>query len=275
VIIDPEGLDLGPKIVAVFRSCPAVDAVDEVVHEWCQAAGEIGSWIHDVHDTGVGVYLPRVSRAAFIALLALVVTACGGDSGEPAGTTTSITTVPETSTTTSPSPETSTTTSPPPDTTVTGGPAVVVISEVVFGDEGYVAITNHGEANADLDGWQLCQRPAYFGLPAITLLAGETVRFALGDSSALEGNVVEMGRQIGQLRPGSGEVGLYRSGSFGDPEAIVSYVEWGEPDHGRSGTAVDAGVWVAGDFVPTTDSTTGITKTAAEPVGSGDWIASG
>ena len=65
-------------------------------------------------------------------------------------------------------------------------------------------------------------------------------------------------------------MGLYLDGSFDSSSSIVSYVEWGRAGHGRTGTAVAAGIWPSGDFVDSAGSAL-ITAITAPPVAAADW----
>ena len=136
-----------------------------------------------------------------------------------------------------------------------GGPEFA-ITAVSF-SEGFVEITNIGDAQGGVDGWFLCQRPSYHAIGLLDLAPGESIQIAASGAS------------YGSLDPGSGEIGLYAGNSFGDADAIVSYVEWGDSGHGRSGTAVEAGIWTDGGFVATDGSTGTLTSdgTATSPDG--------
>ena len=130
---------------------------------------------------------------------------------------------------------------PPADSPYVSGPGAIteaqlVVSAVAFGDAGYVEVTNVGDADGTLDGYWLCQFPSYFEISG-ALAPGETARFEASASS------------FGDLVDASGEIGLYVNAGFDDPSAIVAYVEWGETGHGRSVTAVEAGVWTDGSAV--------------------------
>lgn len=201
-----------------------------------------------------------VRRLAIILVIILVAAGCGRD--DDADTTTTSTST-STSTTTTPP----TATQPPP-----GAEANIEITEVVFGADGYVAVTNFGDASADVGGWQLCQRPRYLSLPQVVIEPGEVVLFAFGDTTGLDGNVAEIGGGLGTIDAGDGEIGLYTSSAFGNPNAIVTYVEWGSSGHGRSAVAVEAAIWGDGDFVPTENESVRIVKTTADEVGDDDWI---
>ncbi len=169
-----------------------------------------------------------------------------------------------------------------PDTTPAGATtdpgafddAVFVVSEVVFGADGYVAVTNIGSGPGSLDRHQICQRPSYFAIDDVTVTAGETVYFAAGSSTGLDGQVFEAGSGFGRLTASSGEIGLYSSRSFDSSDDIVSYVEWGSSGHGRSSVAVEAGIWAAGDFVATDDTNTGVVaNTSDAPITAASWVA--
>lgn len=121
-------------------------------------------------------------------------------------------------------------------TPANGSDTIFVVSAVAFGDAGYIEISNVGDASGSLDGHWLCQFPAYHPITG-SLGAGETLRF---DASA---------SGFGSLDSATGEIGLYTSNSFDDPSSIIAYVEWGQPDHQRSRTAVEAGVWVTDSAV--------------------------
>lgn len=188
-------------------------------------------------------------------------TSTTGETGE----TTSTTAASDTTTTTA---TTGTTT-----TTAAATPATFAISRVVFGSEGYVAVTNVGGTAGNLDGWQLCQRPGYFRIGSIDVAPGETVRFTSGPVEGLTGQVVDAGGRFGQLSAGGGEIGLYVDNNFGSASSIRSYVEWGSSDHGRSSVAVEAGIWVAGSFVRS-EGAPGLAATVAIPTAPADWATS-
>lgn len=109
------------------------------------------------------------------------------------------------------------------------------ISEVVFGSDGYVAVTNGSNETADPDGLFLCQFPSYPALPAGSIGPGKSVHVAASD--------------LGDLSNDSGETGLYLRPDWSDPEAIAGYVQWGSTGHKREAPAVEAGVWERDAFV--------------------------
>ena len=220
-----------------------------------------------------------VGAAAFV----LLVAACGGsDSDTPATTAapdTTSTTAPAATTTTDGStdtaaPETTTTTTTA-DTPSSG--ARFAITEVGLGPLGQVFIQNVGDAAGSLAGHWLCQRPAYHELPDVELQPGEVAQVFVSGHDDIFGPrtgaiAVEGIANTGPFNPESGEIGLYNSNSFGSADAIVSYVEWGDGGHGRSDTAVEAGIWASGGFVATTADSGTILATTIPPTDPGHWI---
>ncbi len=120
------------------------------------------------------------------------------------------------------------------DASTPAGAAEFVITGVSFEGDGFVEITNVGTATGGFSGWFLCQRPSYGSFDVLELSAGASVQIPPGDGG------------YGSLSAANGEIGLYRDSSFGSAASIVSYVEWGSTGHGRSGTAVEGGVWDGG-----------------------------
>jgi hypothetical protein len=153
-----------------------------------------------------------------VAVLALLAAACSSESDDAAAT-------PVASDPTAPSDAPPTTDAASPG----GGVTDLAITEVVFGD--HVTITNVGTETITIDEVWLCNRPAYTSV-AVSLAPGESQPI---DAASLGG-----------LGKDAGEVALYTSGSFDDPDAIVDYVGWGGGG-GRASVALAAGIWPDGD----------------------------
>lgn len=230
-----------------------------------------------------------MKRIALILTLALVVAACGDDdSGGTTATTTAPTTQATTTaaatteaptTTAAPTTQATTTAAPTtaPPTTEPAGPAEFVISTVGFGAGPMVVITNTGGESGSLAGHWLCQRPSYFELPDVEVGPGQSFALSLGGDVFLPppgAITAEVQGNIGAIRAEGGEIGLYEGNSFGSADAIRSYVEWGSAGHGRSGTAIEAGIWDEGGFVETTGDTPSISRSDFETIGSTAWVAS-
>ncbi len=227
-----------------------------------------------------------MKRIALLLALVLVVAACGDDD---AGTTTAAATATTTAaaTTTTTAAATATTTAEDmteetmaedmteetmaEDMAIEG--AIFEITSVSFGAP-MVVITNVGTEAGNLGGHWICQRPGYQELPDIEVGPGESVAISLGGNVFLPppGTLTIEGQlNIGGISASSGEIGLYSSNAFGSADAMVSYVEWGNSGHGRSGTAVEAGLWDDGGFVATTDETALIQQDTIFSMSSTGW----
>ncbi len=212
---------------------------------------------------------------------ALVASACSDDTAStttvtaaPAATNAPVTTqAPAATTATTQATATTATTQATATTaTSTGGLQIVQVGFDTSFQDGWVLLQNTGSAPVSLNGHFLCQRPSYFALPDVTIPAGDIFWVGVGGPVDAEPTVGANGG-MGSFDPGGGEVGLYSSGSFGDANAILSYVEWGSTGHGRSSVAVDAGIWGAGDFVVVLDPLVGAITVfdAAGPPGASNW----
>jgi hypothetical protein len=146
---------------------------------------------------------------------------------------------------------------------------------VSLGVLGQVVIENVGGEAGSLGGLWLCQRPSYYEFPDIVLQPGESAAVSVGGDIFVPppGAVpIEGIAAIGPFDPADGEVGLYKERAFDNPAAILSYVEWGSSGHGRSATAVSAGIWTDGGFVPTTADSGAILATTIPPTDPTHWI---
>lgn len=185
--------------------------------------------------------------------MVLLLTACGSGEGEAGGDAGSD----EATSTTQPVATTTTTEGVADTTTTTGSPGgsgVLVIAAIDF-DEGTYTLRNDGDGPIDLTGYFACNRPSYTELPAETLAPGDTIDINAGGLS---------------LSADDGELGVYNSQSFSSTSAIQAYVQWGSDGHGRTGTAVDAGVWVDGEFVANAGAS--IVSSGSNPITASDWM---
>ena len=220
------------------------------------------------------------TRLTFFLAIALLGAACGGgDEASPNATTTS--TAP--TATTSPAAAT-TTTSPTPDSTTTtpdaSSGANFVLWNISLGPLSQVIVQNIGDGPGSLAGYWLCQRPSYYAFPDVELQPGELAAVAVTGRDEIFGPpsfaiAIEGIADIGTFDPTSGEVGLYLGNDFDNPDAIVSYVEWGSSGHGRSQTAVSAQIWPDGGFVETSEETGAISATVLPPTDPTHWTDGG
>ena len=208
----------------------------------------------------------RLREHGLVAAIAgvFVLSACAGS----ATTTTQATELPATPTTELPAtPTTEQVTTTPPVVTID---ASFLLSTVVFGDQGWIEVINTGPQAGNIHGHWIAIHPFYLELPSTIVEVGQTVRVSL-DPDADPGVVVGAAGLLPVLVAPSGEVGLYSSGNFGDPNSIVDYLEWGSGGHFRSTVAIAAGVWDENSVVPMEGSEGGLRVTeggdaAAEPV---------
>ena len=131
---------------------------------------------------------------------------------------------------------------------VTTTPPVVTIdarfrlSTVVFGDQRGIDVVNTGPQAGKVHGHWIAIHPFYLELPSTIVEVGQSVRVSL-NPDADPGVVVGAAGLLPVLVAPAGEVGLYSSGNFGDPNSIVDYLEWGNGGHFRSTVAIAAGIW--------------------------------
>lgn len=112
----------------------------------------------------------------------------------------------------------------------------VVINELDPTNQ-WVELYNGSNADVDLNGWFLCNRPRYdmIGGAQVSLIAGSLL-MTPGSYTVLAWN------DIGQTGPA--EFGLYRTNSFANVNEIEDYVQYnGVLASSRAQTATNAGVW--------------------------------
>jgi len=156
-------------------------------------------------------------------------------------------------------------------TTISSSPSPIeddgrffVIDEVGFGPDGYVSLTNFTEAQGSLAGLFVCQPPKCAALPDADVSPGKTVLLAVGGGENLD-RVVASDLRLG-LSPDDGEVGLYASTDVEEPLDVRAYVEWGSTPHEGTPVAVEAGLWLEGSFVESSENATRIYRTEG-----GEW----
>lgn len=151
-------------------------------------------------------------------------------------------------------------------TTASTAQAYFVIDEIGVGDVSYVTLTNFTDVPEDLAGLVLCQGADCAVLPAKKVAKGNSIHVAAGDGEGVPGEVVTT--DLGDFEPSNGEVAIYASGSAGDPQEIVSYLEWGSTPHERTQEAIDAGLWRTGSYAPTAENAVKLVR----KVESGWWV---
>ena len=140
------------------------------------------------------------------------------------------------------------------DADMTAKDGLIVINEVLYDPSGdntgnqWIELRNADSKAINIGGWQLCRVPAYYGIPANTILQpGDIITIhwnASGTDTQTElftnGAVAE---NLGDDDQGTDQVmALYQSTSFGSAAAIRDFVQWAAGTQGRSDVAVPS-VW--------------------------------
>ena len=156
---------------------------------------------------------------------------------------------------------------PPPPIGITG----VRINEVSHGDVDFmgsmnwVELYNENDSEVDISELILCDFPNYPVISSLTVLSGSTTIPAGGYVVLSWTNLDD-----------DAEVGLYQanaSGSFGDASLMIDYMQYASAGHEREGTAVEAGVWTAGEFVALAAMGESVQFFDRSMVGSGNWTS--
>ena len=112
----------------------------------------------------------------------------------------------------------------------------LVITEI---SENSVEILNQSGETIDLSTFWLCNRPGYDMIGSLDVTCG--------DLSLTPGSLVAVTPTF-TLNGTGDELGLFTNNSFGDPNAIIDYVIWGDRSGStRESTAVSGGIWTAGE----------------------------
>ncbi len=165
---------------------------------------------------------------------------------------------------------------PTPNEANAGGSAAsqVRISEiginVMFdGAMEWVELHNTGDTEIDVADLVLCDFPAYPAVSSLAVLDGGSTTIPA------DGYVVLAWPGLDPDDSGSSEVGLYVAGTsdFGDAGNILDYMEFGAAGQFREGTAVEAGVWAAGEFVANAGAGLSLQLIDDSVVGSASWVA--
>ena len=121
----------------------------------------------------------------------------------------------------------------------------VVFNEIQYnGTKDLIEIYNAGDQPADLNEYWLCLGPGAYQ--------------KIGDLTPESGNVVIPSKGFlvvsYNLPNDKGGLGLYSTNEFTNANAIVDFVQYGAAGSARENVAATAGIWTAGEFVPTVKS---------------------
>lgn len=81
-------------------------------------------------------------------------------------------------------------------------------------------------------------------------------------------------RDIGGVDPSGGEIALFDSDSFSNPDAVLEYVAWGSSGHTGMDIAIEAGQWNEEGAVETGPDTLVVVRADPNLIGPGAWIPS-
>lgn len=117
----------------------------------------------------------------------------------------------------------------------------IVFNEVQYGNRDLIELYNNGEVMVDLSNYWLCLGPGtYVRIGTLTPESG-SIDLAPGAFVVLPYTMPD----------NDAGLGLYSNNAFADPDAIVDFVQYGAAGSARENVAVQAGIWTAGEFVPT------------------------
>ncbi len=211
-----------------------------------------------------------VVKSVAIALV-LVLSACTGSGTSPDSEDgPALETTTPSPTTTVPGDDVVTTAPDTTSSTIVTGNAKFVIGSVLFGESGTIEIGNLGPDAGDLTGYWVAIHPFYLEIPSTIIAPGKAIIVSIDEEADPE-LVIPAAGLLPALRSGSGEIGLYSSGGFGDPDAMVDYVEWGSTGHIRERVAIEAGLWPEDQAIVIDGTATGLTADDRSEPGPQGW----
>ncbi len=210
-----------------------------------------------------------MKRAAIALVLVLSACTSSGTQPDSADGSTLEPTTPS-PTTTVPGDDTGTTTPDTTSSTIVTGNARFVIGSVVFGESATIEIGNRGPDAGDLTGFWIAIHPFYLEIPSTIIAPGKAIIVSIAEGADPD-LVIPAAGLLPPLKSGSGEIGLYSSGGFGDPDAMVDYVEWGSTGHVRSSVAIAAGLWPEDQAIVIDGAATGLTADDRSEPGPQGW----
>jgi hypothetical protein len=137
----------------------------------------------------------------------------------------------------------------------------LIINEIYPADNS-VEIKNIGNQSENINFYWLCNFPDYANVGSLAPYCGVST-IEPGEIKAFNFEGIESQ---------DGELGLYNAQDFGNPNAMVSYVQWGSSGHEREVVATQANLWTQGDFIPTFPLTWSL-EYSGSGLSSSDWQA--
>jgi hypothetical protein len=122
-----------------------------------------------------------------------------------------------------------------------------------------VLLLNNGAEEVRTEDLHLCQGEMCFEFNIFSIAPRTTIVFSVS--------------RAGEVVPAGGEIALYESEVYSDPDSMLDYVAWGSAGQPAGATAAEALLWSEEDFVETGPDT--IILTRIDPAtGSEAWSAS-
>jgi len=119
--------------------------------------------------------------------------------------------------------------------------AQVAINEI--STTGEIEIINTSGNTVDISSFWLCDRPGYEQISRLDIVCGSTTLEA--------GETVTVATSAISISGSGDELAIYTTTAFGNSDAIVDYVIWGDRmGSTREPVAVSAGIWTADDRAP-------------------------
>ena len=150
--------------------------------------------------------------------------------------------------------------------------AQVRINEVGYNDvtfEGaasWVELYNAGSTEVDVASLVLCDFPAYPTVNTLTVLGSSGYVIPADGYLVLAWAVLDSDAEVGLYKAGTGGSG------FGDFNNMLDYMQYGSAGHQRESVAVSAGVWVANEFVASSEAGMSLQFVDNGTPGSGNWV---
>ena len=123
-----------------------------------------------------------------------------------------------------------------------------------------IIITNEGASDVRTQGLWVYQDGEVSEFNIFTIEPRTEILFNIGD--------------VGELEASGGEVALFTSDTFSDPDALLEYVAWGATGHSRMDVAIDAGKWNEEGPVETNSDTLLIVRADPNLTGPDAWTTS-
>ena len=128
-----------------------------------------------------------------------------------------------------------------------------------------VEIYNNTGSTINLTNYWLCSRINYERIGTSTIVSGN-LNLLTNERIVIQTNALNLDNS-------SADLGLYETNTFGNPDSMVDFLQWGASGLGRESVAVAKGIWTTGDFITVpTDPNRSLTKISSGN-SSADWTS--